>query len=759
MSFQDRKNKAAPPPPPPASAGSGHGALRLLLFRPSNPHPQHTRTRSPILLSSLFLFTTIHSLTQRNGWKVTLYESEPTAGGHSLTDDSAGFPVDLGFQVFNMTTYPHLVALFERLRVETEPSDMSFSLSLDGGQGLEWASHGLPGLFVQKSNALSPRFLNMIREVVRFGREAPEVLLPGSAFGDGAFGDYLKAQKYSDFFVKNYVLPMCAAVWSVPQERVLSFPARMLVRFWANHHLLDLFQRPVWRVVAGRSRKYVEKIVGELEDVRLGTPVRKVIPATTAAAATESSGSSSSSSSAAAAAKKSAPSSSASKTTSRARPTVVATDGECSYDAVVLATHSDTSLKLLRRGLLHCGISSGAEGGEGNNNGGASLSAAAAVAEENQKEARKNLNPCSDAMRALEMIPYDSNAVYLHTDAALMPRSRDAWASWNCLQSSSSSSSPSAAAATNDAAAAAAGHENSNNGAAAAAVDSPSSAPVCVTYWLNRLQRLPEGAPDIFVTLNPPRPPCARKTLRILDLDHPVFGPDTPRAQNLLQSSQGGGGVFFAGAWCGYGFHEDGMASAVSVVRAMGGDLPWDEFRSGKGGGDGGNEGSSSAPAGSSPSSPSIVLPPRVPSPKLSALDRLAIATFDKFARSAVTSGRLTVILPNGEQLDYGGRNGSGGSEGKTSDGDKVDPLVAPLTRPGEEWRGAPLRRATLRVVDAAFFRKVIMRHDTGLGVSLSVFEFFGEEFFGEEIFGCRRTEEKTNRRFLTAGFLRRKKK
>ena len=593
-----------------------------------------------------------------------------------------------------MTTYPHLVALFERLKIETEPSDMSFALSLDGGEGLEWASHGLSGLFVQKSNALSPSFLKMIREVVRFGREAPEVLEPSSRFGDGAFGDYLEARGYSRFFIKNYVLPMCAAVWSVPQERVLSFPARMLVRFWANHHLLDLFQRPVWRVVKGRSRAYVEKIAEELRDVRLSTPVRKVIPATSPPAA------------------KAAPSSSSSTsaTTSRARPTVLAADGEASYDAVVLATHSDVSLKLLRRGLLHCGVDiekpEKEEGQEKEKVKGGGNSSSSS-----------NNNPCSTAMRALTSIPYDSNAVYLHTDASLMPRNREAWASWNCLQSSSPPPPPSSRDGGGGS-----GGEN-NNGDTSSPYD---TAPVCVTYWLNRLQRLPSNAPDTFVTLNPPRPPCATKTLRILDLDHPVFGPDTPRAQALLQESQGQGGIYFAGAWCGYGFHEDGMRSGVDVVRAMGGVLPWDEFipRAGASASLSSPPSPTSTCSSSLSSSSSIVLPPRFPSPKLSYLDRLAIATFDRFARGAVTSGRLTVILPNGEQLDYG-RDALDDATPPTSSSSSSSPLTAPLTRPGEEWRGAPRRKATLRVVDAAFFRKVILRHDTGLGVRSDILSFW----------------------------------
>ena len=108
---------------------------------------------------------------------MTLYESEASCGGHTLTDTSSGYPVDLGFQVYNLTTYPHLVGLFERLGVETQPSEMSFALSMDGGR-VEWGSHGLDSVFAQRSNLASPAFLGMIRDVLRFGRQAPEVLAP-----------------------------------------------------------------------------------------------------------------------------------------------------------------------------------------------------------------------------------------------------------------------------------------------------------------------------------------------------------------------------------------------------------------------------------------------------------------------------------------------------------------------------------------------------------------------------------------------------
>lgn len=498
----------------------------------------------------------------RNGAKVTLYESEPTFGGHTLTDDTSGFPVDLGFQVFNLTTYPHMVGFLETLGVDTEPSDMSFSLSIDGGK-LEWASHGLSTVFAQKTNIISPSFLSMIRDVLRFGKEAPRVLDPGSSskYAKVTLGEYLITHKYSKPFIDKYVLPMCAAVWSVPSSQVLTFPVTMLVRFWVNHHLLDLVQRPLWRVVKGRSREYVKKVIAELPDARADTPVRAVRSSTE-------------------------PSSGATVVTVEAR------DGNADYDAIVLATHADVSLKLL-----------GTDG-----------------------------DP--DLCSVLKGVPYNDNDVWLHADPTLMPRDRSCWASWNCI----GDSRPDAR-----------------------------DRPVCVSYWVNRLQTLPKEAPDLFVTLNPIHPPASDKMLRRLTLGHPVFGEASVAAQSKLNSVQGRGGVYLAGAWCGYGFHEDGIKSAVDVVTEhFGVKLPWI---------------------------------PRTTSPKVSWLDAVARSIFDKFARTAIVRGRLRLILPTGEEMSYG------------------TPAPAPHASI-DGWRDRPPLDVTLRILDMAFFRKVITRHDTGLGES-----------------------------------------
>jgi predicted NAD/FAD-binding protein len=165
-----------------------------------------------------------------------------------------------------MTTYPHLVGLFNELGIDSDASDMSFSLSTDT---VEWGSRGLGAVFAQKKNAISADFLLMIREIVRFGKEAPEVLKESprsrhAEFSWMTLGQYLTRRGYSRFFTENYVVPMCAAIWSCSDRDALDFPVVTLVRFWVNHHLLNLVERPLWRVVRGRSEAYVDAIVAAI---------------------------------------------------------------------------------------------------------------------------------------------------------------------------------------------------------------------------------------------------------------------------------------------------------------------------------------------------------------------------------------------------------------------------------------------------------------------------------------------------------------
>lgn len=207
-------------------------------------------------------------LSQRHD--VTVYERACRPGGHSNTVQvkAAGgaIPVDTGFIVYNPKNYPNLTALFDHLGVTTKRSDMSFGVSLDGGK-LEYAGTDLFGLFAQRRNLFRPRFLSMLRDLLRFYREAP-----AAAFTDPTvtLGDFLRAGNYGEPFRRDHLLPMAAAIWSAPPEAMLAYPAASFIRFHANHGLLQIADRPEWRTVEGGSHSYVEKLIGTFADrVRL----------------------------------------------------------------------------------------------------------------------------------------------------------------------------------------------------------------------------------------------------------------------------------------------------------------------------------------------------------------------------------------------------------------------------------------------------------------------------------------------------------
>ncbi|HSD39850.1 MAG TPA: FAD-dependent oxidoreductase [Rhodocyclaceae bacterium] len=193
--------------------------------------------------------------------EVTVFESEPRPGGHSNTVDAPGndgnmVPVDTGFIVYNEPAYPNLTALFRHLDVPTVATDMSFGVSLDGGQ-LEYAGTDLRGLFAQKRNLLRPRFWRMLLELLRFYREAPRDAL---AAGDQTLDDYLDVHGYGRAFRDDHLYPMAAAIWSTPAAQVGRYPVAAFVRFCENHGLLQISDRPVWRTVVGGSREYVIRL-------------------------------------------------------------------------------------------------------------------------------------------------------------------------------------------------------------------------------------------------------------------------------------------------------------------------------------------------------------------------------------------------------------------------------------------------------------------------------------------------------------------
>ena len=300
-----------------------------------------------------------------NQARVTLFEAGDYFGGHTHTVDvelvQAGravrHGVDTGFLVFNERTYPHLIALFAELGVETSPSDMSFSVQAalpKSGRHLEWSGTNLNGVFSQRRNLLSPRFLGMLRDLARFNRLTQQIATAGQEWQlQQSLGEFLQQNRFSRSFIDWYFLPMVACIWSCPTEQMLQFPVATMIRFCHNHGLNQVSNRPQWWTVKGGARHYVDKIVATVADKRLNTPVRGI----------ERHGAS-------------------------GGVTVMTDQGSEHFDRVVLATHSDQALALLRD---------------------------ASAAERH----------------TLGAIRYHPNLAVLHTDTTVLPRHTRAWAAWN----------------------------------------------------------------------------------------------------------------------------------------------------------------------------------------------------------------------------------------------------------------------------------------------------------------------------------------
>lgn len=213
--------------------------------------------------------------------RVSLYERAGRLGGHANTvavpTAHGELGIDTGFVVFNDRNYPNLVRLFEYLDIPSQATDMSFALSVNGG-ALEWAGDNLNTLFAQRRNLLRPGFWHFVSEILRFNRDA-QAALADDSLGEETLGDYLRRQRYSARFRDDYLLPMAAAIWSCPPLLMERFPVLSFLRFFANHGLLDLVDRPQWRTVCGGSRRYVERLLNTLTaTVHTEADIRQVQP-------------------------------------------------------------------------------------------------------------------------------------------------------------------------------------------------------------------------------------------------------------------------------------------------------------------------------------------------------------------------------------------------------------------------------------------------------------------------------------------------
>ena len=405
--------------------------------------------------------------TLQNHANITVFEAGDYFGGHTHTVDITlptpqgpiTHGVDTGFLVFNERTYPNLINLFAELQVETAPSNMSFSVKVPGamnGKTLEWSGTDLNSVFAQRSNLVNPRFWRMLADVMRFNALCTRIANAQREQDlQQPLVEFLRTHKFSEAFRDWYFLPMLGCIWSCPTDQMLQFPVATMIRFCHNHGLIQVTNRPQWFSVVGGARHYVEKILAGVHDKRLNTPVRLI--------------------------------------ERDAQGVRVITEGHAErFDEVVIATHTDQALGLLRE-------------------------------------------PSGEERKVLGDIRYQDNRAVLHTDARVLPANPKAWAAWNYERAASTE------------------RESSR---------------VCLHYLINLLQIIPFAQP-VVVSLNPLQPIDPATIVGEYDYAHPVFDLKAIDAQKRVPLLQGQHHTWYAGAWTGYGFHEDGLKSGLQVGRAL----------------------------------------------------------------------------------------------------------------------------------------------------------------------------------------------
>ena len=291
---------------------------------------------------------------------VTVYEADEHFGGHAntvtaITADGA-VPVDTGFIVCNDRNYPNFLALLSKLGVAIHPTEMSFGVSMDDGAFEYAGSTELSSLIAQRRNILRPRFWSMVRSILRFYEECAKI---DQADAENiTLRDYINANNYDGAFMRDHILPMAAAVWSTPSEKVGDFPLTSFLRFCQNHGLLQIKDRPQWFTIPGGSQKYVKALIDDTSATFFRkTPISEILR------------------------------------TSNGVQVKTTTNQIDYYDRVLIATHANTALKILRD------------------------------ADNTEQE-------------ILGQFKYAKNRAYLHSDTTLMPKRKRAWSSWNYIGSS-----------------------------------------------------------------------------------------------------------------------------------------------------------------------------------------------------------------------------------------------------------------------------------------------------------------------------------
>ena len=390
--------------------------------------------------------------------KVDLFEKDNHFGGHSYTvevptnDINELISIDLGFIVFNKVNYSNLLKLFETLQVPYEKSNMSFSVSVKNSN-IEYSGNGLKGLFANKYNILNFKFLKMITEIISFYKESAEINKKN--YEDKSLGEFLKYKKMSNYFINFHIIPMVAAIWSMPPELAQKMPMTLFLNFLRNHGLFKIKNKPQWYTVTGRSKIYVNKILQTVSgEYFKNYKIKSVL-----------------------------------RNKNSVRLYYGLRNEYFDYDHVVFGTHADDALKLIQ-------------------------------------------NPTENEKKILKNFQYKKNIAYLHSDDRFMPRNKSAWSSWNSM------------------------------------LDKYNLNKNCVTYWLNKLQNL-KTSKEYFLTLNPIMEIDNKKIIKKVEFTHPFYDKKTINAQKYLIELQGVNNSWFCGSYFGYGFHEDGLKSAINIANKL----------------------------------------------------------------------------------------------------------------------------------------------------------------------------------------------
>ena len=389
--------------------------------------------------------------------QLTVFDKADYVGGHTHTRDvtlnGQTFPVDTGFIVFNDWTYPHFIKLLDRLGVASRASTMSFSVACDR-TGLEYNGGSITGLFAQKRNLVSPRFLRMLRDILRFNKLAKRFAEQGN--DATMMREFARQHGLGEMFYDKYLVPIAASIWSADPRTVAQFPMRFMAQFFRNHGMLNLWDRPQWRTIQGGSRTYMAELTRPFADrIRLNQPVLAV----------------------------------------RRFDDHVELDTPDQpnqrFDHVVLGCHSDQALAILGQGAT------------------------------------------DDERAALSAIPYQPNLAILHTDERVLPQRRSCWAAWNYR------------------------------------IPDQPNRPVVLTYNMNILQGL-DAPKTLCVTLNDQDAIDPQQVLAKIPYEHPVFLPERKQAHDLFDRINHKNRTSFCGAYWRFGFHEDGVVSALRAVEPFG---------------------------------------------------------------------------------------------------------------------------------------------------------------------------------------------